>query len=342
MEAHLDIGREELEQAAAALGEQRWEGSLQVASAEAAASQYYPLLDPGQPVLLIGLKLASTAERLCRILSLTYPADWNVAVIDGQTQRTVRLTSLPSAVPRMNVSPGQAVRGVHVLIPPLPTASSFQALQDVIAHLRAPDGCPWDQALTWSKLRATLLEEAYELLAALDADDADKVAEEQGDLLVQVAMQAQIAAEEGRFQMPEVIRLIVEKLIRRHPHVFGDATVSGTDEVLANWEAIKRAERQNSGTAGSPLTGVPAGLPALAQADAYLERMSRLRDQNRTDAPWVRLETLAHGEEVTSELVGEALFELVAWARNHGVDAESALRATNARFAARVAAEGLG
>jgi tetrapyrrole methylase family protein/MazG family protein len=342
MEAHLDIGREELEQASAALGEQHWEGSLQLASAETAASQYYPLLDPGQPVLLIGLKLASTAERLGAILSLAYPADWNVTVIDAQTHRTVGLASLSSAVRRTSESPEQADRGVNILIPPLPTASSFQALQDVIAHLRAPNGCPWDQALTWSKLRATLLEETYELLAALDADDADKVAEEQGDLLVQVAMQAQIAAEEGRFRMPEVIRLIVEKLIRRHPHVFGDATVSGTDEVLANWEAIKRAERQNHGTAGSPLTGVPVGLPALAQADAYLERMSRLRDQIPTEAPWGRLETLARGEEVTSDLVGEALFEFVAWARQHGVDAESALRAANGRFAARVAAEGLG
>jgi tetrapyrrole methylase family protein/MazG family protein len=231
---------------------------------------------------------------------------------------------------------------VSVLIPPLPAASSFQALQEVIAHLRAPGGCPWDQALTWAKLRSTLLEESYELLAALDGNDDAKVAEEQGDLLVQIAMQAQIAAEEGRFRMPEVFGLIVDKLIRRHPHVFGDAVVSGTDEVLAAWEAIKRAERQRKGATPSPLAGVPPGLPALAQADAYLERMSRLRGVTAPETPWAGLAALTPGEAVTAEMFGEALFELVAWGRARGVDAESALREVNARFAARVAAEGHG
>jgi tetrapyrrole methylase family protein/MazG family protein len=217
----------------------------------------------------------------------------------------------------------------------------MQALQDVIAHLRAPSGCPWDRALTWSKLRTTLLEETYELLAALDENDAHGVAEEQGDLLVQIAMQAQIASEEGLFKMPDVIDHIVTKLIRRHPHVFGDAVVSGTEDVLANWEAIKRAERQRNGAASSPLAGVPAGLPALAQADAYLERMSRLQDSSEPESPWDRLTRLSQAP-VTAEAFGEALFALVAWARAFGVEAESALREVNSRFAARVAAEGHG
>jgi tetrapyrrole methylase family protein/MazG family protein len=295
------------------------------------AQQYYPALDPGQSVLLTGLAGAAVADRLRTLLCAAYPTDWNVTIFDAEATYTVPLSGLASAV--------NPDREISIFIPPLPTASSFQTLQDVIAHLRAPDGCPWDQALTWAKLRATLLEETYELLAALDANDAAKVAEEQGDVLVQIAMQAQIAAEQGRFRMPEVIRLIVDKLVRRHPHVFSDEVVSGTDEVLANWEAIKRVERQRNGAVRSPLAGVPPGLPALAQADAYLERMSRLREEPAPETPWAELAELAPGDAVTASVFGDAMFKLVAWGRERGVDAESALREANARFAARVAEE---
>jgi tetrapyrrole methylase family protein/MazG family protein len=261
----VKITRTEIEQVLAALGEEL--DSVQIITADAAARQNYPVLDPGQPVLLLGVADSAVAARLGALFAMAYPIDWNLTIVEGQRQYTLPLSDLASAV-----SP---VRSLSVFIPPLPAASSFQALQELIAHLRAPDGCPWDQALTWAKLRGTLLEETYELLAALDAEDASKVVEEQGDLLVQIAMQAQIAIEEGRFRMPEVISHIVDKLIRRHPHVFSDAVVSGTDEVLANWEAIKRAERRQNGAARSPLAGVPTGLPALAQADAYQDRMSR-------------------------------------------------------------------
>jgi tetrapyrrole methylase family protein/MazG family protein len=328
----VEIARAEIEKALAVLGEEF--ESLQIVAAGALARQHYPVLDPGQPVLLLDLADTAVADRLRAVLCGAYPPVWTVTVIDDEELHTLELAELVSVV-----SPG---RKVCVFIPGLPAASSFQALQDLIAHLRAPDGCPWDQALTWAKLRSTLLEEAYELLAALDAHDDAKVAEEQGDLLVQVAMQAQIAAEEGRFRMPEVISLIVDKLIRRHPHVFSDAVVSGPEEVLANWEAIKRTERQRNGAERSPLAGVPAGLPALAQADAYLDRMSRLRGGAATNAPWARLAELAPDDALTAERFGEALFDMVAWGRERGVDAESALREVNARFAARVAAEGHG
>jgi tetrapyrrole methylase family protein/MazG family protein len=338
----MEIGREELGRAIAALGGQFLQESLQVATTEALARQNYPHLDPAQPALLLGLEDPSTAQRLCAVLSWAYPSHWSLIVLDDGIQRTIRLADLPSAIPAPGQDGENEGRRVDILIPPLPAASSLQSLQDVIARLRGPGGCPWDQALTWAKLRSTLLEETYELLAALDADDAEKVVEEQGDLLVQLVMQTQIAAEEARFRMPEVIRRIVEKLVRRHPHVFGDAIVSGTGEVLQNWEAIKREEREQAGAARSPLAGVPADLPALALADAYLERMSRLREDHRTEPPCARLAGLASGEPVTDVAVGEALFELVAWARDHGVDAESALRDVNARFASRVAAEGHG
>lgn len=315
-----------------ALGDQGY-GTLQIVAAPELAGQYYPHCDPGRPMLLIGPADGAALGRMALALVQVYPSDHPLTVIAGATQETMALAGLAER--------GQLAAGEALWIPPLPAAAAYADLQDVIAHLRAPEGCPWDRELTWDKLRASLLEESHELLAALDMGDAGKVAEELGDLLLQIGMQTQIAAEEGRFRLPDVIAGIVGKLVRRHPHVFGDAEVSGTAEVLANWEAIKRQERQGNGgspTGASPLSGVPVGLPALAQADAYLERMSRLRASPAPVAPWAILADAA-ADEATPEKVGDALFELVAWTRARGVDAESALRAANARFAAQVAAE---
>ncbi|MCX6032919.1 MAG: MazG family protein [Chloroflexi bacterium] len=315
----------------AALDDQAYE-ALQIVAAAEAAGQYYPHFDPGQPALLIGPGDGAALSRIGESLGRAYPPGHPLTVIAGAERETLPLSALAG---RGRLDPGTAL-----WIPPLPAAASYADLQDVIAHLRAPEGCPWDRELTWARLRASLLEESYELLTALDADDAGKVAEELGDLLLQVGMQTQIAAEEGRFRLPDVIAGIVGKLIRRHPHVFGDVVVSGTGEVLANWEAIKRTEREGNGGKRSPLSGVPAGLPALAQADAYLDRMSRLRAAAAPIAPWAILaEAEAKEGQVTPGLVGAALFGLVAWIRARGVDAESALRAANARFADQVAAE---
>ena len=301
--------------------------NLQIISAARIAAQRFPQLDPAQPVLLTGLADPSLAQQVQQALLAAYPPDHEVTLFMGDSARAFSLSGLAEGV---DFTPQTCL-----WIPPLPAPAAYEALQDVVAHLRAPDGCPWDRALTWAKLRATLLEETYELLAALDADDAAKVAEEQGDLLLQIAMQVQIATEEGRYRLPDVIRGIVGKLIRRHPHVFGDAQVSGAAEVLANWEAIKRAERESNGEKRSPLAGVPKGLPALAQADAYMDRMSRLGEVPAPAAPWAELAALPADAAVTPEMVGEALFGLVAWARARGVDAERALREANARYAAR-------
>lgn len=302
--------------------------SLQILPAPLIAAQHYPRLDPAQPALIVDLEGAAQAERVSRTLASAYGPDREVTLIAAGTTRTVRLADLAAAARDLD--------GAALWVPLLPRAAAYEALQDIVARLRSPEGCPWDRELTWAKLRATLLEETYELLAALDADDAAKVAEELGDLLVQIAMQTQIAAEGGRFRLPDVIAGIVEKLIRRHPHVFGDAEVSGTGEVLANWEAIKRAERARDGGERSPLAGIPPGLPALAQADAYLDRMSRLEEARTPEAPWAPLASLPPDAEVSPQLVGQVLFGIVAWARARGVDAESALREANAAFAAQV------
>ena len=310
--------------------------SLQIIDAETLAGQRYPHLDPAAPVLVLGLANVDQVTKIATALLLAYPESQPCALLDDAGRRELPLGELSQVT---------LASGAGLWIAPLASPGEYAALQDVVARLRAPDGCPWDSELTWAKMRASVLEEAHELLDALDTDDPAKVAEELGDLLLQVALLTQIATEEGHFRFPEVIAHIVAKLIRRHPHVFGDVEVSGTDEVLANWEAIKRAERAANGDAAqkrSPLAGIPKGLPALAQAEAYQDRMSRLREVIALDAPWSILADLPADAALTPELVGDALFALVAWTRARGVEAESALRETNARYAARVAAEDWG
>jgi tetrapyrrole methylase family protein / MazG family protein len=333
MEPVLPIKLDELASALDRLGNLAHD-SLQIVDAEALTGQRYPHCDPAGPVLVLGLTGADQAARITAALLLAYPPAHPCALLVETGRRELNLGALAAQA--------DIAAGACLWIAPLASPGEYAALQDVVARLRAPDGCPWDRELTWAKMRGSVLEEAHELLDALDADDAGKVAEELGDLLLQIALLAQIAAEEGRFRFPDVIALIIEKLIRRHPHVFGDVQVSGTDEVLANWEAIKRAERAANGEAAqkrSPLAGIPKGLPALAQAEAYLDRMARLREIAAHDAPWADLAALSPDAPLTAERMGEALFELVAWSRARGVDAESALRTTNARYAARVAAE---
>jgi tetrapyrrole methylase family protein / MazG family protein len=303
--------------------------NLHIIAAARVAGQHYPQLDPGQPALITALGSAEQARQTAAVLLTVYPPTHEVVLVED-IARSLTLGELA-----VGDAPAPAADAC-LYVPPLAQPGVYMALQEVVARLRAPDGCPWDRELTWDKLRASLLEESYELLAALDSRDLKKVVEEQGDLLLQIAMQTQIAVEEGLYRSPDVIAAVVGKLIRRHPHIFGDVTVSGTAEVLANWEAIKAAERAESGEKRSPLASIPAGLPALAQADAYLDRMSRLRPADPPTAPWAELAGLPPNAPVSSETVGKGLFGLVAWAQARGIDAESALRAANAQFAAEV------
>jgi tetrapyrrole methylase family protein/MazG family protein len=297
--------------------------ALQVIDAAELAKQYYPLFDPSGATLVVNTEGADM-HRVRAVLLQAYPGTHIVSLLRKEAEQ--------AALAQLEGGTGATA----LFVPPLPYPGSYSALQNVAARLRAPDGCPWDRELTWAKLRPFLLEETHELLAALDVEDPRKVMEEEGDLLLQIALQAQIATEHGQYRFPEVARAIVEKLIRRHPHVFGEVAVSGTDEVLANWEAIKAAERAKSGEKKSPLAGVPKGLPALAQAEAYLDRMSRLRSATPPMEPWAPLANLGQDEPLTSETLGQTLFDLVAWAMARGVEAESSLREANARFAADV------
>jgi tetrapyrrole methylase family protein/MazG family protein len=210
-------------------------------------------------------------------------------------------------------------------LPPLSPAASFEAFQEVIAALRAPDGCPWDIEQTHESLRPYLLEEAYEVLSALDAGDPQAMREEFGDLLLQVVLHAQIAGEHREYTMADVLEGINTKIVRRHPHVFGELQLKEVNGVLQNWERLKAAEREANGKSkDGALDGVALALPALVQAQEYQKRVERVGYtwQARPDLPaW----------QSTAQL-GELLFALVDQARQRGIDAESALREANARF----------
>ncbi|MEW6422234.1 MAG: MazG family protein [Deinococcota bacterium] len=193
----------------------------------------------------------------------------------------------------------------------------MQDLLETLRRLRAPDGCPWDREQTHESLRPYLLEEAAEAVDAVSAGPA-ALASELGDVLLQVAFHAVVAEEAGTFTYSDVERGIVEKLIRRHPHVFGEVQVSGADEVRANWEAIKAAER--GGRPRSAAERVPAALGALARET----QAQRLAGQEKTGREGV--EAALRAAPDTAEGVTAVLAAVVAWARSLGVDAEVALR----------------
>ena len=188
--------------------------SLQIIDAETLAGQRYPHLDPAAPVLVLGLADVDQVTTIATALLLAYPASQPCALLDDAGRHELTLGELSQVA---------LASGAGLWIAPLASPGEYAALQDVVARLRAPDGCPWDRELTWAKMRASVLEEAHELLDALDADDPAKVAEELGDLLLQVALLTQIATEEGRFRFPEVVARIVEQAhpppparLRRH------------------------------------------------------------------------------------------------------------------------------
>ncbi len=224
--------------------------------------------------------------------------------------------------------------------------SSFAELVAVMAQLRSPDGCPWDREQTHATLRPYLLEESYEALEAIDAEDDGELCKELGDVLLQVVFHAQIASEEGRFDIEEVGRAIVDKLIRRHPHVFGDMDVEGADQVLQNWEQIKKQERQTEGKdQPSLLEGIPKHLPALLRAQRIQSRAARQGfDWDQITGPLDKVEeelaevrqAWERGEsrEIEDEF-GDLLFSLVNTSRFLNIDSETALRRSVDKFERR-------
>lgn len=235
----------------------------------------------------------------------------------------------------------------------------FEKLVALQARLRAPNGCPWDREQTHSTLRTFLLEETYEVLDALDGRNDAKLAEELGDLLLQIVFHAEIAREEKRFDVADVIREIHDKMFRRHPHVFGETRARDAAEVLKNWEELKAAERQAKGEANneaepvaaakdepkSLLDGIPRGLPATLEGFQLTRRAARIGfdwdtvegvlDKLREESAELRHSLQTKESAKIEEEVGDLLFTALNLARHLQIDPEIALRKANHKFGAR-------
>ena len=214
--------------------------------------------------------------------------------------------------------------------------SKFDTLVEIIARLRAPDGCPWDKEQTHQTLRGNLLSETYEVLEALDKGEAKELCEELGDLLLQIVLHAQIAKDDGEFQIGDVVQGISTKIIRRHPHIFGSRKVKDAEEVMHNWEELKKEEREEG---KSMLAGVPKQMPSLAYAYEISRRAVRVGFE------WENLDGVidkileevkeikaAGSREEKAQEIGDLLFTLVNYARWEGVDPEAALQEANQKF----------
>lgn len=207
-------------------------------------------------------------------------------------------------------------------------ASALAGLAVVMARLRSEDGCPWDREQDHESLKVHLLEEAYEVIDAIDREQTgDDLEEELGDVLLQVAFHARMAEQGGRFDLADVAAGIVNKLINRHPHVFGDVAVSGPSEVLENWDAIKATEKRRR----DPYEGIPAALPALLAAYKTQKRAAAFGFEADADGARKRVDA-ALTAPLEAEGLGQALFWLVAIARARGLDPEDALRKATVRF----------
>ena len=300
------------------------------------------------PLLVAPLHEQRMAAAAQAVLVARYPLNHRVQLVslaDGAAAAQPRSLPLGDIGSADRTGDGLTALWVPAL-PPERDMRSAVTLREIMARLRAPDGCPWDRAQTRQTLKRHLLEETYEVLEAIDADDMAELCEELGDLLLQVYFHAQIAAEEAAFTFADVTAALGEKLVRRHPHVFGDRAAADAEEALANWEQIKQAEHRAKGKERSSLLDrVPSALPALAAAQALGERAAtvgfdwetvrgvfdkvdeELDELRRADTPAERAEEL-----------GDVLFVLARVGSWLDVDVEDALRRANRKFRARFGA----
>jgi uncharacterized protein YabN with tetrapyrrole methylase and pyrophosphatase domain len=242
-------------------------------------------------------------------------------VADPDSPRIIELARAGARVTAGVASIPDELTAAHAAPVVRRASAALGGLAAIMARLRSDDGCPWDREQTHESLKVHLLEEAYEVIDAIDrGENGRELEEELGDLLLQVAFHARLAAQEGRFDVADVADRITAKLIHRHPHVFGETEVAGAHDVVRNWEAIKTAEKGRT----TPFEGIPRSLPALLQA-AKVQKRSALD----TDEAEARRRI---GESLDAEKLGDALFWLVALARARGLDPEGALHKAVGRF----------
>lgn len=304
----------------------------QVVDAMILAQQHYPQIDVGLPLLAPQLYSDLLAGDVKLTLLNAYPEEHPVRLVRaaGTTQQAVQ------DLPLFELDRQDDLDHLTTLyVPPL-TVGSMSHLQELVAHLRAPEGCPWDREQTLTSLRRDFLDECHELLEAIDAEDDDHTAEELGDVLLLATLFAQIAVEEGRFRLANVVHHIVTKLIRRHPHVFGELEVESVDQLIGNWDAIKVQERAEQGLPErGPLDGLSPALPALEKARRLQSKADKagLLDRAALAASTPLLAQLLP-PGIDEEALGQLLWEIVALAHTRGLTPEDALRAYTVHFRA--------
>jgi tetrapyrrole methylase family protein/MazG family protein len=293
------------------------------------AAAHVPSYPPDVPALITEIDSRELAVQLKNVLLTTYPVEHVLFVVGEGKKNEERLADFGN---------DELFETISLYIPELGEGTSFEAFAEIVAHLRAPNGCPWDREQTHETLRKHLLEESYEAISAIDSGDFADMREEFGDLLLQVVLQSQIANEEGQFNINQVIHGIHSKIVRRHPHVFGDVELDGVQGVLANWEKLKEKER------GEKRKKSEKKEEALSQAQEYQDRAGRVgfdwpEIEGVLDKVREEIDEIKNAEtdfELASE-IGDLLFALVNVARWKYVDAESALRGTNMKFKKRFA-----
>ncbi len=298
----------------------------------------HPRVDAQRPLLV----LAPQWEPVMPVIADRYPLGHRVMSLTAG-----RLTETTTDA----LDPGAAADAWLVApLAPEQDARSLEGLRGVMEQLYSPDGCPWDYDQTHESLRSYLIEESYEAIEAIDRGDLDGLREELGDILLQVFFHAVVAQTSGAFTLDDVAETIVRKMVRRHPHVFGDADRGSTaEEQWTRWDQIKAAERAEAGKSGeddSPFASLPVALPALQRAQSVLGRAARA---GLGEAPSAgsglaalaaALEALAEADTAErGERLGALLWAAAAWARAEDVDAESALRERTARFIAEATVE---
>lgn len=299
-----------------------------------------PGFSPSMPALIVHIYSRAIAAGVKQTLMAVYPDDHPVRLVHAAGTNNEIVEDL--LLLEIDHSPHLGLLS-SLYLPSLSPTASFEAFQEIIARLRAPDGCPWDREQTHLSLRPFLLEEAYEALDALDRGNMIDLQEELGDLLLQIVLHAQIAAEEGDFNIQHVLDGIGSKLIRRHPHVFSEVVVEDVSGVTRNWEAIKAEERIENGVVAKKglLDGIPQALPALSQAEEIIERVSRVEFKQLEKMGDIdRIKAIIYSVNpedgsLSAEKLGQVLMMIASLAHQFSIDAESALREALSRFRAQ-------
>jgi tetrapyrrole methylase family protein/MazG family protein len=297
---------------------------LQIADATAMAQQHVPSIDPDRPALIAQVYSPLVASDLKLVLLSQYPEHHPVTLVSGAGSESATRITMPLEELDRRDDYGDLAT---LAVPPRASASSILSLAELVARLRAPDGCPWDREQTHESLRPFLLEETYEALGALDTGDMGALCDELGDILLQIALHAQLAVEDGDFCLADVVASINDKIVRRHPHVFGSAQADTADDVRATWDELKRRERNDVGET-DPFAGIPDALPSLARAQLVHRKAEGLDLAPGSDL--VSFAALAGSPAAMPEdrarVIGDALWSVAVIAAGWGVDAETALR----------------